>query len=240
MMDAVFLDSLVNGLAHTGMEWLHKVKTLVIENWSSLDWGKEHTQGVIQICHRFDIEHVRFCISGNLPTNFMLERLEIEGKKEIRTTCAFFQSLKTLAIEDNHRSLIYWHLLRNSRIKTLRFLLQKQENLEDAIAEAKSLLIHLDDCNIIGRFNSIRTFEIRWLDKNCEQIDLSTYIDDSQEEESLDLLLADNRDGWKRCLDATTVLLGLKRRRAINVDRNVLSMVIGIVWETRGTKVWLK
>ena len=59
-MDAVFLDSLVNGLAHTGMEWLHKVKTLMIENWSSLDWGKEHTQGVIQICHRFDIEHVRF------------------------------------------------------------------------------------------------------------------------------------------------------------------------------------
>lgn len=47
-----------------------------------------------------------------------------------------------------------------------------------------------------------------------------------------------NRLGWQKCINATTILLGLKRRKEYSQYRDVLTCIIALVWNTRGTKIW--
>jgi len=47
-----------------------------------------------------------------------------------------------------------------------------------------------------------------------------------------------NRKAFKKCVDAVVVLLGLRKRRQLLIDRDVLLLVIMDLWETKGTVNW--
>lgn len=75
-------------------------------------------------------------------------------------------------------------------------------------------------------FNYYKKIPLEKVDINESQISLMKQV------------LFRNRSGWQKCIDATVVLLGLKKNKLYSHYRNVLSIVISMIWNTKETKVW--
>jgi hypothetical protein len=225
---------------------------LYVSDWSSGHWSRHSINALLNICHRLKIRMIIFVPPNADTTLDGFDRIDLIGKFSC-DKIPFLPYLRIIRMEDGE-----WHpavatLIAYSRVKELHWFL-KGRDLDDCSCEINDIFIQLGIAgDILFERKSIQEIimwrEV-WSDEKSELIPLwngNEFIGigigpiGKQTGKKCAIWLEQNRIGWKKCREACLILLGLKKRRdrmfnLVAID--VMKIVVSMVWDTRGTKVW--
>lgn len=187
-------------------------------------WKEVEMIGLSRVCARFGVQHLRIiCDSGSDMT--LLEK-EGRGKDYVRLT-----KLRTVRIKGLASINAPLSMLARSTVGRLTWNLHS----EYAPVSANGIIQALTWARLLSNNFALREVVLFHEDEDR----VKGIIEDGYAKE-LKEILERNQTAHKRCQKAIIALLTLRRRREINASRDVMSVITGMVWETRGTVIWAK
>jgi hypothetical protein len=219
------------------------VEVLQIPRWLSSSHIDEHRIVLAHLCRRLKVKKLIF--GDEMPGTDDTIRSLIMLKTVVgnqAASCPFLFDLKEIEITFIYELPLLWDMLHNSAIKRI--------DIDMNHVDATHAHIVLDEVNdflselLLDRSeDNLRLREI-WVDFPWTHQPVSFSLEESgvftwsKQGEKVETYLKRNRKGWQKCCQATTVLLWLRKQRVLAIDRDVLQLVINMVWKTRGTRVW--
>jgi hypothetical protein len=227
--------------------------TLFVLEWDEYPWRKQDFNGLVCICHRLKIRRVIFTRPSKGDISAFCLNNVLKWYNEVG--CPFLPHLKVIQTQANSHHPALTTLVKHSRIKELSWYLEGYE------AKSHSLLIdqifYYADPRLLRCNRSIQ--RIRFFSDAAnpgkhryDPIQVDEVAGNLQLSEcalrafkDCTLWMQNNAAGWKNCVKSILILLGLKKKETKSghslfscLSRDTLGIVISMVWETRGTKVW--
>jgi hypothetical protein len=211
------------------------IQTLLIHSWRSVRFY-ELSSGLANLCDRYK---VRKLVYSNVELNsndvhLYLKRL----KSHVVSDVPFLHHLREIEIAyDVGNIRPQQTIVSNSRVTSIKWTIDSLTDQGDKIIRVMNLFANRGYCD------EFRLREIHFsYNRIYEGLNVSIERDNNllcEEKNDVLLMLERNRNAFKKCQEATTTLLGLKRRREHRMYRDVWSLVVAVVWSTRGTKIWI-
>lgn len=231
--------------ANRSRETLTKVEILMVPDSGFLLWGKRHEYALLKICYLYKVSHICIYNSDVVQNADCLQYLAREncGTIDSILSYSYLPYLKTITVECHPENLseLYYLLVRNSRIRELHFRLVEHNLSDDVYAHAGRLLNNLDDDNILEENFSIREVSIIWRRLENPVLDCLTHLSEvyTVKSNNLHRILDRNKLVFQKCKTATVIILGIRKRKVFSSRRDILSIVATMIWETKGTKIWI-
>jgi hypothetical protein len=238
-MSCVQLADYLSNAKHFGTH----VEVLQVPRWLSSSWIDEHRIVLAHLCRLLKVKKLIFGDEMQDTTHAIEFLIMLKMASSNPTTSyPFLSDLKEIEIMFIDECPLLWEMLHNSSVKRI--------DIDMNHVDATQAHIVLDEVNdflsellVDTLANNFHLQEI-WVDFPWAYQPISFSLEESgvftwsEQGEKVETYLKRNRKGWQKCLKATTILFGLRKQKILDIDRNVLKLVINMVWETRGTKVW--
>jgi len=208
-------------------------------NWASpTSWKEEQINAVLYVCTRYRVKKL-FLARGdpfNVPSGLIV-KLEKIG---LANPNCYASDLRSIEVEDTGYAPVDWLTVLCMRTRVVditwrSFLVMAHDRFDYVLAGLAR--------NALLRISNVRKFEFLEWDE-WPSNDFVPAKPKSLDYGILKAYLKRNKIIFKKCQKVTIILLGLKKRKDVHlfhlVDRDVLRIVIDMVWETRGTQVWIK
>lgn len=210
--------------------------------YSSDRWKDIHSIALAQICHRLKVRKLYF-----LPyeaEDVFFERL---AKCANSKDYPFLSELRETEIVYAGNVPRFWQLINNSNVRSLTCQLPSGKMANNGwisgsteiVSYADQILEDMYDNDIYYNYKvqELR-FVVSWSETPVPYESLGNPNKCTGKGITVLGDLLRNRKGFRKCVDATIVLLGLRRRRCLSINRDVLCLVISDLWGTRGTVGW--
>lgn len=226
------------------------ISTLVIPKWGST-WDPVHSSALLEICSLYKIEHLIFA-DESLDPKLLWNFAAYADHSPKSFSSDFLYNLKTIRCERGGIHPALKCVLHNCRVSRIDWY----------FVGSTDLMFRQDIKNVFDGFNlnvrsvfesnySVRKLAFKalvlgegqryWPSEYSHSEDKGTALHSSlihMTRDTVDPWLMSNRMNFLKCQKAITILLGLIKQKAFRVDPNVLKIVVAMIWETRGTKVW--
>jgi hypothetical protein len=213
-----------------------RVELLQVRSWSKCKWRECHSIGLSHICARFGIEKLRFILGDG--TFLPLLEEEAKGKEYVS-----MPHLKSVYIQLTHvDGLPCSTLLKHARVRLIHWDVVEVSSLSVAVTAAASLFGEMSGLHKLDKNYSVREIKVTHTDGTRER-DIFGFFKHSVETAYFTKILRRNQLAWKKCQDVVLACLTLGRTRKsklfASLGRDMMRMIVNMVWETRGTKVWI-
>lgn len=225
------------------------IDILEVSYWQLTKWKYIHSLALSRICHRLKVRQVFFKYQANLSGDWLNNIFSILATYT-KDDCPLLSNLREIKIAYTEGAgTPCWDLFRNSHVRRLTWDMTAEENWqEDDEREDKIILSELT--RIINNFSASIAFGkaaclyfreiffvLPWLPEPV-QYTPDGPLDITLPGRTLLENLERNKICFKKCLDATIVILGLRRRKEFVRNRDVLGVIAGMIWGTKFTVVW--
>jgi hypothetical protein len=214
------------------------VKVLDVKDWRDCRWTTAQTAGLTQLCARREVECLRFR-SGVSPLGRSIMEPLAEASRG--KGFAFLPRLKEIYIQFNGNDPSFYSLVAHSRVKSIQWEIVGATTLCQSVLIIANHLNSLSTHNRLRKCYSLLEVKIFWQEAGYRS-DTFTFFAQSKERKYMDYILERNRVGWQWCQDVVVICLALRNRRLktrlASLGRDVWHLIVGVVWNTRGTKVW--
>jgi hypothetical protein len=223
---------------HSLADLVHKpiegtIRTLLVEDWFHASWHSKQTDGLLQVCRQYRVQHLIFVNESNRVGLKKLAKLA--GDEKI-----ILPHLRSIKVVYKHYSpsTILAALISCSRVVEITWKMVRRHDGDYSV--------HMS--MIVSRLRVVRIFETPAFVRSIRFQVPALGSDDSYinvvpnciDYYALEGWLQRNRRAFWNCKRAVIVLLGLNRRRKIGIDHNLVHQIVQMVWETRGTQVWIQ
>ena len=215
----------------------HFAGTVVIRGWSGEGWQEGHTLGMLRVCSLYDIKKIKM-LEGE--ENFSFFKL----LKHVKTPrVSFLSHLHTIEVESGNYppAVEIGKIMQVSRVVKITWKFLKIKDGLHFVGECRRILKTLEQFKLFESVSNLREFEflIRKNTIGRTFVPFKPYFIDTG---MLGAHLKRNRTAFEKCQQAIIILIGLKKRKFYPlfdfVDRDVMKIVVNMVWKTRGTRVW--
>jgi len=222
------------------------VKTLDVTHWGKRDWNDIHTIALTHICHQLQITKLRLLFKD--PVYYRRHGtafFNLLEKCQNPNIYPFLSKLRKIEIEFNGTLPPLWRLLRYSKVRKITWILfmsrATKERILDYADEALNHMSHDRGVWIYENYNLRELkFRVPWLDDPINYDPREGPFNVTEVGNSILEILERNQRGFKNCVDAMIVLLGLRIRKEYSNYKDVLNLIISYVWSTKSTIGWIK
>jgi len=217
------------------------VVTLRVIGWDRDEWQDEQTAGLIRVCHRHRVKHLLLAyteLKVRTPYDMIEELGRMEGK------CPFMPDLRSITVEGNGYSPVaeVMVFMMKSRVSKVTWILLSSFGDAD-IAHCTDILRRRGEYGTIADVPTLRNFMF-YRQASANRGVAVRFRPDCDEYKEMVAKIRINRRAFLKCQKAIVVLIGLKKQRIDKtfscLNHDMMRIVIDMVWETRGTKVWIK
>jgi hypothetical protein len=242
-------------------DWALTQRFSIFPVWRSQRWKDIHSIALAKICERLKVKKLIFGSRGlfldELPVYFDRLAKHAGGRKTILSSgleliedvfYPFLPHLREIKIDFEDECPSFRDLLRNSCTKRLTIDTTHQGNREESqiLNEVDGFSQKLTKGTFDYNFHLRELyFDFAWERDVPFKLNRNGISKFNCTEQALKVEehLERNRVGWAKCEQAVILLLGLRRRRRGSamsyLGQDVLSILVTMVWETRGTRVWI-
>lgn len=208
--------------------------TIEVHYWTSGWWGDGHTNALIHICRKFRVRKLRFTLGivKKVSENTFLGML---SKHAGPRTNYGLPTLRKVVIECGTSFIPHYVWMFTAAGNLAHFELKPQIYSGPSAEESQINYFAFQLSNRIS-WNTI--FSIRRINIDAPSANIEVDKSESHRDSLVRMFLKRNQRAHRKCQQAIIAFLNLRRRRAINQDRNVVALIANMVWDTRGTKVW--
>lgn len=217
----------------------HFAGTVVIRGWSKREWKDGHTLGMLRVCSLYDIRKIKM-LGGDENQSFL------KLLKNVKTPrVSFLSHLHTIEVESGNYppAIEVGKIMQVSRVAKITWKFLKIKDSLHFVSECKRILKTLEHFNLFESVSNLREFKFMVLRDETGGVFMPFKLD-AIDTGMLGAHLKRNQRAFEKCQKVIITLLGLKKQKGGHlfhlVDRNVLKIVVNMVWETRGTAVWTK
>lgn len=207
------------------------IRTLLVEDWYHASWHSKQTNGLLQVCHKYRVRHLIFV---NKHECVKLKRLAKLGSDE-KISLSHLRSIKVSYIHYSPSEILA-ALVSCSKVVAITWKMARRPD-GNYSACMNAVVRRLKENRIFETFASVRCvrFEVPSLSTT---FDYTYVVPDCIDYYALEGWLQRNRKAFRNCKKVVTILLGLNKRRKLQMDHNLVNPIVEMVWETRGTQVW--
>jgi hypothetical protein len=224
----------VSYLLDTNLPTDNQVETLEVHSYDNPGWHSDHSIGLALVCSQYRVKHLRF-MSGGMRDYLPL--LALQGKDK---EYPFLNCLKSVYIQIPKANFPCESLYQHARIKLIHWDIVSGYDLTAAVAIAKTIFRKMSAHGWLDNLYSVREIKITY-SRGGNEKDLPVFFGHSIEIIYFKKILARNRTAWSLCQNATLICLALgriKKSKLPHLGRDAMSIIVKIVWSSRGTKVW--
>jgi hypothetical protein len=220
---------------------VNTIDTLEVHFWETQHWFDPHRNALINLCHRYKIKTLIYSIK-DAPRNvrkLFFTRLKSLAQPEVPFLC----HLKTIVIDFSlHNVRPHSNIFVGSRLVSInwRFL--------DEHSRSVGARRVFEEFNNRGSHNEFRllniTFSFWRLGLWCRRVPIErdgNFL--CEEKHDVLFMLERNQAAFQKCQKATLAILALMRRKEFikshSLSRDTLGIVAVLVFQTRGTRVWI-
>jgi len=215
-----------------------EVETLTVTEWNSSRWQKSHSFALMKVCHDLQVKRLSFSLGPPHITasDHFYSVLESYGSSRPIPNWLQLREIR-IVLNTTVYPPLWYHFLRCSCVRKMSWQVirvRHPRTVFDDILHSLALennfhlqkLYFSTECQENMLFNQLSSLDFNLTKRGAEVANL----------------LSRNCRAFEKCQKAIILLLGsskLKSSRLFSsVGRDAMSIVIFMVWETRGTKVW--
>jgi len=222
------------------------VKTLDVTHWGKRDWNDIHTIALTHICHQLQITKLRLVFKD--PVYYRRHGtafFNLLEKCQNPNINPFLSKLRKIEIEFNGTVPPIWHLFKYSKIRKITWILfmkrATKERILDYADEALNHMYSIDHGVWIHENYDLRElkFRVPWSNHPIDYDPRDGPFNVTEVGNSILEVLERNQRGFKKCVDAIVIILGLRKMKKFKMYRDVLGLIAFRVWDTRSTAVWV-
>ena len=215
-------------------------KTLKISGWENTDHRDENILGLMRVCYSFRVRHLHFMNKAIGDSDNLFKCLRLV----VNPTYPFLHHLHTIDVEDNRcpPAVEIASIARRSRVVKITWKLLWTQSAQYA-EYCGSILRKLKESNVFSIVSNLREF-VFLVPSYASKGSFVPFIPNCADWDIPSEQLKRNRLVFERCQKAIIVLIGLRKQRIDKtfscLNHDMMRMILNMVWETRGTKVWIK
>jgi hypothetical protein len=208
-------------------------------------WELGHSIALLHICLRYKVKQLIF--TGDL---FDMKWINIFMSYFVTDDLPFLSHLKSISFRRYGIHPALKHILNQTRITSIEWIFVDSSSSNLVKPHIKNILdaINLNASNLFETNFNMRRLVFKSSDsgesyihepnsKSLMHKDLCNLTGDT-----IDSWLKRNQMNFEKCQKAIATLLGLRKLRKSSCflfsQRDAMSIVIDMVWDTRGTQVW--
>jgi len=224
------------------------VKTLEVVYWHLSNWDRDYSLALAHICRCLRVKTLIFDYADGTLYEYIDFFSLLRKHIPAITYYPFLPDLKEIEVtypSSSPPSSFPWKLIHNSNIRKLTWHSGKFEIRHPKLVpgDVNRFLLELYNHNIFNYTFHLRelNFSLAWKDDPIVPFRLKEWDGFLVSEENLFLenRLIQNQNGFQKGVDAIITILGLRKRKEFSKYRDVLGIIIKMIWETNGTKIWI-
>lgn len=225
------------------------VDTLILPNLEKI-WDGWTLNALLQVCFKFRVKHLTVMNATSVKTKTWIDKFRSYAFPD--DTLPFLPDLVSITLGILSPNPVFFHILRQSRIKRINFHNLSTENMSldyfmNGIFNQMSTIQ-----KELSSYGSVR--EIFFIHRDLrdvlgvkKEIDPFGFLHDNWDKKALASRkdcrhwIERNQRAWKKCQKNIVTLLGLRRLRRTQFSilaKDVVNIMAGMVWESRGREVW--
>lgn len=211
----------------------HFEGTVVVREWGNREWNHCHTYSMLQLLSQYQVKKIKF-LGGEYKRGFF-KTLEQIYYPKIR----FLHYLRTIEVESDSYppAAEVGSIMRRSRVVKVTWKLSYSMTEEHHVKECRRILKALEQFKLFESVSHLREFKFVIPKSDTCKV-FVPFKPEILDYSILEAHLQRNRNAFAKCQNVIITLLGLKKKKEIMIDRDVLKIVVNMVWVTRGTKSW--
>lgn len=213
------------------------VEDLKIARWRTDLWSVKHSIGLAHLCNGFRIKRLilrQDDWDSHIETGYHKDLL----RHAVTADFPFLRYLHTFEVEYSEiQSNLDSRFINQSRV--VKVICHMRDELEkDELFEACDFFLRSFDGSNLG-LREIR-FRYPWDQALSDfKVESGGILPLTPRLSKVLVILGRNQKAFRKCQNATLVILGLKRRRSLLKHSDLIPLLASMVWETRGTKDWI-
>ena len=225
------------------------VDTLILPNLGKI-WDGRTLNALLQVCFKFRVKHLTVMNATSVKTKTWIDKFRSYAFPD--DTLPFLSDLVSITLGTLSPNPVFFHILRQSRIKRINFHNLSTENMSLDYFMNGIFIQMATIQQELSSYGSIR--EIFFIHRNPrdvlgvkKEIDPFGFLHDNWDKKALAgrkdcrQWIERNQRAWKKCQKNIVTLLGLRRFRKTQFSilaKDVVNIMAGMVWESRGREVW--
>jgi hypothetical protein len=210
--------------------------------WQASVWERKHTLALKNVCQICQVKKIHFELVRKAGNGEVARCLTMLEKHVVEHTDHFLRYLRTVEIDFTYNDRMLWDFINDSRVTSLKY------NVVPGLPD-QSVLARMVERILLqfGEHTRKNNLHLREVIMECPNevysVSYKKPILSSEGKDRLLDMLTRNRDIWKFYQSALITLIGLWKRRKTTLSiltRDPMGIILGILWESRSTKVWHK
>jgi hypothetical protein len=208
------------------------IDRLNVIHWSSFGWIHVHNVALNDICQRLKVKELNFSYpEKHVDLDYYLGMLASHANSQVFRSGHYPREIRFM--RTTIPAYEPWILLTRARSFTWCFVGRWEG--EEISARIEEFFFELTKLGTFGQ-----NFHLREIWFEVPEKTQLAHKGDNPSSVIIQRYLDRNWKILQNCQKAIMILLGLKKRKELNIDRNVLKLIVDAVWETRATYVWIK
>ena len=222
------------------------VKILEVVYWYLSNWNSDYSLALAHICRRLRVKTLVFDYTDGTLYEYIDFFSLLRKHVPAITYYPFLPDLKEIEVtypSSFPPTSFPWNLIHESNVRKLTWHSGKIRHPKLVPDDINSFLLELYNRNTFEHTFRLRelNFSLAWKENPIVPFRLQNWDGFLVYEGNLFIenCLIQNQNGFQKVLNAIITILGLRKRKEFSKYRDVLGMIIKMIWETNGTKIWI-